>query len=76
MNRTDIQERLEAIVEDTLGSPRHFAMRDEITSFFEPEDLPVFCELLGEEFDVDGELLVAESSNFYALIETINSELS
>lgn len=77
MKRADIQDRLEAIVEDLHPTRRTFMMRDELDTYFTPEELDEFFVLVGEEFEVDEEWLRDNPpANFFVLIDWIEEEIN
>jgi hypothetical protein len=75
MNRTFVEERIAAVIEDTLGRPVSFQHNNELEAFFEPEEFCAFQRLLAEEFDLRDESLVEQAQTFYELILLIEDEL-
>lgn len=77
MTRLEIQERLEAIVEEINPSLPKLSLRDEIYSYFDESDVEEFFSLVAEEFELDEQdLFDSPPPTFYILTEWIGSEIN
>lgn len=77
MTRLEIQERLEAIVEEINPSLPQLSLRDEIHSYFDEPEVEEFFSLVAEEFELDEQdLFDSPPSTFYILTEWIGSEIN
>jgi hypothetical protein len=75
MNRSYIINALEAIVEDVTGSVMKLPFSSELEAFFEPEEFPVFRDMVAEEFDLPDYSIIDTAETFRELIVLLEDEL-
>jgi hypothetical protein len=73
MNRLEILDRLEAILEDTVGRKLPPTLREELECFFNEEDLEKFKGEVATEFEVESDIVFAEVLDFKDLLEALGA---
>lgn len=74
MDRRDIIEALEALLEDLARFRMSLPLNAEIEAFFEPDELLQFSALLREEFGLSDDTLLESAQTFRDLVVLLEDE--
>lgn len=73
MHYSEILDRIEAILEDTLCRATPPSIWDELESFFDGDELDQFKAEVANEFDVEADTVFEDVVNFKELLVSLRS---
>lgn len=68
MHRLEILDRLEAVLEDTVGRKMPHSLREEFESFFDEDELEKFKREVANEFELESNNVFDDAVDFKDLL--------